>query len=366
MTDFIDGVEQDLVEAARREARERRSVITRLRRRAPRRGVAITIAALFVAGSATAAVVSLSARPSRPLAGPVNDAKPSARSYSIELLPSLLTGQAGWCTILRLSTSTRLTMSGMGCGPARAAGANMIAGGGVGGSGANIEYVVATSKTRAVRFGDGQLVATRSDPLLPYDWRFAVAVTAGQPQTTIPPPAVAQTTGQPESRPAADPAKPQPKTPRTSAAAAPLMSAPVLLDAHGRELASTTRADDHSRGARTRRITRAQPAAKCIIGAASGYRVSIARVALGHADIAPQLEGRAFFTCARTLFRSRGSHITLNAMILLDAVNPQHRAAALPATPGLSGRRLGTGWLAVYGGTRRQRAELMGHLQPVL
>lgn len=366
MTDFIDGVEQDLVDAARRRSRERRSVITRLRRRAPRRGIAITVAALFVAGSAMAAVVSLTAQPSRPLAGPVNEAKPTARSYAIALLPSLLTGQAGWCTTLRLSTGTRLTMGGMGCGPARAAGGNMIAGGGASGSGPNIEYVVATSKTRAVRFSDGQLVLTRSDPTLPYDWRFAVAVTAGRPQPTIGPPAATPRTAQPETMPGTDPAKPRPDSPRSTSPAAPPMSAPVLLDAHGRDLASTTHADDHSRGARTRRITRAQPAARCIIAAASGYRISIAQVALGHARVAPRLEGRAYFTCARTLFRSPGSHTTLNALILLDASNPQQRAAALPHTPGLSGRRLGPGWLAVYGGQKRQRADLLRQLQPRL
>ncbi|MDP8908205.1 MAG: hypothetical protein M3N47_03625 [Chloroflexota bacterium] len=78
-------------------------------------------------------------------------------------------------------------------------------------------------------------------------------------------------------------------------------------------------------------MTQAQPAKRCIIGTASGYRVSMARVALGHAHVAPRLEGRAFFTCAHRLSHS-GSRTTLNAMILLDAVSPQRRAAALRDT----------------------------------
>ena len=361
MSDFIDGFERDLVDAATRRAHRRRSAITRFRRRAPRRGLAIAIVALLAGASATAAVVTLTAEPSRPLAGAVDEAKPSARSYAITLLPSLQTGHAGWCTILRLSSGDRLTSAGMGCGPARAAGGNMIAGGGAFGPRQNIEYVVATSRTRAVRFSDGQLVATRSDPRLPYGWRFAVAVTAGRPQPPLTSPATATT-----PRSGANASRPQSAPRRNTPPARPLMSAPVLLDARGHQLASTTRADNHARGARTRRVTQAQPAERCIIGTASGYRVSAAHVALGHARIPPRLEGRAFFTCARTDFRIAGSRTTLNAMILLDAVSPQQRAAALPPTPGLSGRRLGPGWLAVYGGNAEQRDALLRRLQPRL
>lgn len=364
MTDFIDGVERDLVDAATRRAHQRRSALTRFRRRAPRRGLAIAIVALLAAGSATAAVVTLTAaEPSRPLAGAVDDAKPSVRSYAITLLPSLQTGQAGWCTILRLSSGGEPTSGGMGCGPARAAGGNMIAAGGAFGPRQNIEYVVATSNTRAVRFSDGQLVATRSDPTLPYRWRYAVAITAGQPQPSVTPPATATIprTGRGANTSRAQ-ATPRPNTPPSR----PPMSAPVLLDAHGRELASTTRADNHARGARTRRVTQTQPAERCIIGTARGYRISTARVALGEARVAPRLQGRAFFTCARTIFRNPRSRTTLNAMILLDARHPQHRAAALPPTPALSGRQLGTGWLAIYGGNAEQRNALLRRLQPRL
>jgi len=53
-------------------------------------------------------------------------------------------------------------------------------------------------------------------------------------------------------------------------------------------------------------------------------------------------------------------------MIWLDALDPARRADRLPPTPGLSGRRIGAGWLAVYGGRPAQRARLLARLRPRL
>jgi hypothetical protein len=53
-------------------------------------------------------------------------------------------------------------------------------------------------------------------------------------------------------------------------------------------------------------------------------------------------------------------------MILFDAQHPERQAADLPPTPGLAGRRLGPGWLAVYGGSAGERAELLARLHPRL
>lgn len=41
-------------------------------------------------------------------------------------------------------------------------------------------------------------------------------------------------------------------------------------------------------------------------------------------------------------------------------------AAALPRTPGLSGRRLGPGWIVVFGGQAADRRRLLARLRPRL
>jgi len=327
MSDFVDGLERDLVQAAQRQATARRAATAvRRRRLRPGRGLAIGLAGLLVAGSATAAVVRLSAEPSKPLAGPVRESRPSAGAYAVSLLPDLRAGQAGWCGVVRQTRSAQLVSAGMGCGPARAAGGSQIVAGGSFDGGTSIQYAVVTAAVRTVRFGTTE-VATRTDPSLPYRWRYAVATPSASPLPHEPP-------------------------------------AIVSLDAAGAQLPATTHADDHTRQGRSRLVTRARPAQRCVIGVADDFVAGYARVALSRPRPADHIEGRAFYSCADTVFHSRDERAHATAAILLDAQRPSMRADALPRTPGLSGRRLGSGWIVVYGATARVRDHLLDQLAP--
>jgi len=304
-----------------------------------------------------AAVVGLSTEPSKPLAGPVSDRAPSARAYAVLLLPDLRAGQAGWCSLVRRSSGDRLTSAGGGCGPARAAGGAQIVGGGSSDNRDSIRYAVVTAKTRAVRFDDRTLVATRSDPSLPYGWRYAIAITRAPPGLgpnavgIAPEPTHSPMTTTPHPRP--EPSKPTLSPVR-----------PVGLDVNGNVLPATTAADDQTRQGRSRLVTKARPARRCVIGGADGYVAGYARVALSRPQPAPRLEGRAFASCANTVFHTKPSRGGLNAAILLDAQRPDRRADALPRTPGLSGRRLGPGWIVVFGGVAADRRRLLHRLHP--
>lgn len=103
-----------------------------------------------------------------------------------------------------------------------------------------------------------------------------------------------------------------------------------------------------------------------MIGGADGYVAGYARVALSRPQPAPRLEGRAFASCANPVFHTKPSRGGLNAAILRDAQRPDRRADALPRTPGLSGRRLGPGWIVVFGGEAADRRRLLHRLHPRL
>jgi len=360
MTDFMDGLEADLVEAARRENDAGRAAASSRRRRVTGRGLALGLATLVLAGSATAAVVGLTAEPSKPLAGPVRDGAPSARTYAVSLLPDWRAGQAGWCAQLRVVRGGGSIGTGTGCGPARAAGGSQIVAGGAIGDLQSIKYAVVTARTRAVRFDERTLVATRRDPSLPYGWRYAVALVdtpAAERPSAV---GIMPTPGGPSAatRTTRAPATSHPKPPK------PFM--PVQYDAQGNELPATTRADDHSRQGRSRRVTEARPARRCVIGGAEGYVAGYARVQTSRPKSAPRIEGRAFGSCAYTVFHPKHKPGGLTAAILLDSHHPRARAAALPRTPGLSGRRLGPGWIVVYGGSAADRQRLLERLRPRL
>lgn len=113
-------------------------------------------------------------------------------------------------------------------------------------------------------------------------------------------------------------------------------------------------------------MTHADPARRCVIGRASGYRARYARVAVARPRLPRRIEGRAFFSCAYTVFRAADGRSSLTAAILLDALDPAARAASLPAAPGISARRLGHGWLVVRGESAEARSALLARLRPRL
>jgi len=316
MNDPLAQLEQLLTDAARR----RRAAGTVPARGRARRVLIICAAALAVAGTATAAVIRLTAKPSKPLAGSVD----SARRYQVSLIPDLRAGTAGWCGSLRLGEHGRTTAAGLGCGPARAAGDHMIVGGGIGGGGDNttsVSYVVVTADVPAVRFGR-TTVGTRADPSLPNGWRYAVFI---------------------------DRADPEPPAPRP-------------LDAHGRPVAMTLSADNSTRAARSRAVTSARPARHCVIGTAPGFIAGYRRVALGRPRIPQNTEGPVFASCATTIFHTHDRRGGLTVAILVNAHNPKAPAAPLPRAPDLSAERLGPAWLVVYGQPAARRARLLNRL----
>ena len=319
MTDFIEGLERDLVEAAGRESQARRAAAPSRRRRVTGRSLALGLATLVLAGSATAAVVGLTAEPSKPLAGPVDAAKPSARAYAVSLRPDLRAGQAGWCSVVRFSSGGRFSGVGTGCGPARAAGGAQIVGGGMFGNRTSLMYAVVTAKTRAVRFDERTIVETRSDPSLPYGWRYAVAVV--DTPASEGPGAIGILPG--PNRP--PPASKATRAPATSNPKPPQPFLPLQYDAQGRVLPATTRADDHTRQGRSRAVTKARPAQSCVIGGAEGYIAGYARVAVSRPKPAPRIEGRAFASCANTVFHRKNQRGGLSVAILLDSHRPRAR-----------------------------------------
>ncbi len=139
-----------------------------------------------------------------------------------------------------------------------------------------------------------------------------------------------------------------------------------LRPGRGKVLPATTAADDHTRQGRSRPVTQARPARHCVIGSAAGYVAGYARVAVSRPTPAPRLVGRAFASCANTVFHTEPSRGGLNTAILLDAHDPGRRAAPLPRTPGLSSRRLGPGWIVVFGGKAADRRRLLAQLRPRL
>ena len=75
-------------------------------------------------------------------------------------------------------------------------------------------------------------------------------------------------------------------------------------------------------------MTRAAPARRCAIGRAKGVPLGYARVSLGSPRTAPWLEGRAFASCAYSVFHRPRGRGAITVMILLDAQHPGRQAAA--------------------------------------
>ncbi len=316
--DPFDDLRTELVRAA-----AGRSAPRAWRRR--RHAATLGLAVLAVGGTATAAVVSQTAEPSAPLAARLQ-AGASARSYAISIAPDLRAGAVGWCTTVRFTSDGRPTGFAADCGGAAAGGVPSVAGAfGVAGRGLLRQEIV-TRRVAVVVFPGNRRVVPRAEPRLPFGWRAAILY-------------------EPSAR--YDPRRPDFAS---------------FEDARGRPIANPFSQSRFARGARSRKVTGAQPATRCVIGAAAGFRVVHARVAVGKPRV-PRLEDPAFGSCARTVFRRRGGRRTsLNAAILRDAERPAARAATLPPTPGLLGRRLGPAWLVVSGGTTADRRELLAAL----
>lgn len=336
MTDFIDGLERDLVDAAQRQQRARRAAAEIRRRRLDplrsRRGLAACFAALLVAGSATAAVISHDPEPSKPLRGAVPPASPateSAREYAISMSPDLSAGAVGWCTTITFSDAARPVATGMACGPARSASGLVMAGGRlVVGRELLLDFVVTPGDVPVVRMPNGRRIITRRDGSLPADWRAAVTLARGNLN---------------KARGSFKP--------------------PVPEDASGRPLVDSRSPSSFTGRAATRRVSPGDRSAPCGLGPApNGFRAQTARIAIGRPRVPAQVAGPLYLSCAQTRFAGSGHHGALMAAVLV----PANRTPALPRPQGtaMSSRRIRHGWLVVQGTPTAQRLRLLNALSP--
>lgn len=297
-------------------------------RRAPRRGIAVALCGVSVAGTATAAVVvTQDGAPSAPAAGPLAAAPgvaPRSRTYEITVAPDLRAGAVGWCYDLQLRTAGRTTGSSSGCGPAWTAAMPLYGGGTTTVAGGVLEYAVVPPDVATVVFAGNRRIAPRPERSLPYDWEIAVLA-----------------------------------RPKSAAGSRPRLTRPTVRDAAGKVLPQ--RLDTYARGAPVRRLagrpefleqTADGPALCKTSGKPRGFRVASAAVATGRPKV-PELRNPAFLTCAATVLRK--GRTRLNVAVLLNAENPAGTAAPLPEVPRWSTRRIGRAWLVVAGGSVGQR-----------
>jgi hypothetical protein len=148
--------------------------------------VAVLVGALVICGSAAAAVVTLSASSSQPLAGRVpgmiEPASLAGYRYTISVVPSLAPGQAFWNTGINY-TNGHGTGSGMSGGSLPPTSSNPLFGGDDGGLNAKINhqfqhgdgvaYVLTGPQVAAVRVGN-RTIRTFTSPELPAGDRAAV------------------------------------------------------------------------------------------------------------------------------------------------------------------------------------------------
>lgn len=180
-------------------SRERRRSARRAIRRAPLLGVAI----IAVAGTATAAVLTLQGEPSPPTVGelPTTPRLPNSVRYEISATPMMQVGSVGWCTSVKLRRSNSKHWFGVGAGCGRAS----RSGGDIGGAttflgnGRGVLAYTIVDRTVAYALTSGpspRRVLPISDRHLPNGWRAFVQlprpVGAQRSVGGEPPPALGQ------------------------------------------------------------------------------------------------------------------------------------------------------------------------------
>jgi hypothetical protein len=202
MTDPFAVLRSELVSAAKRaELASARRRWAWLGGRA--RPMSVVLAALVICGSATAAVLSLTASSSQPLAGRVPGAVASPQPggpysvagyrYRIVVTPSLAAGQPGWNTGIDYTGPGSSSGGGEGAGGTYPTPSNPVFGGTAGGlfwggspqRGDTVEDVITGPQVAAVRIGD-RTIRTFASPELPAGDRAAVFfLPAGSPVPTV-------------------------------------------------------------------------------------------------------------------------------------------------------------------------------------
>ena len=370
----IPELQRILVEGARRQERPARRWV-----RLGRRPLAALFGVLAVAGSAAAAVVSLTA--SRPLSGTVQNGVGVLHSagptqYRISVFPYLAVGWSGWCSSADFSVNGRPTATEYSCGPVESSSQLVLDSALFGGRSGFYEYEIVSDRVAAVHYSDGPTITPISDPRLPRGTRAVVRV------------------------------GPMPKVSK------PGMPVPLprekWLDARGRVLPiaviGRANAVEHLP---LRALNPQHPAGGGCTVLARPLRGLVAlSQTVARAVPWPRREPGAFLACANATYRLGTS--TLAVAVLVDATNPRRTAAPLPgvvadpATPGVligaelgsigfpqglavfatgrqqpfntpsahqaladhdvSARRAAPGWLIAEGGTAAQRATLLAAL----
>lgn len=291
---------------------------------------------LVLSAGAAGAAVMLTNERSKPPSGPVPD---SSLNYSIELRPDLTAGNIGWCASLALRRGSTPNSFGSGCGPAPSPQRAQIIGIGAVGQRGGIAGMVVDGRVATVELPGGRRVTPRADRRVPARRKIAV-VALGAAERGV---------------------------------------ATGYLDAQGRRLPDQDPPGSWAAG-RHRLATRAvdatdPPELPCAIraGRLNRLRAVSARVLTRFPTAPPDVAQPAFLSCATTVYylgRTR-----LRAAVLVAPADPTAQAPLLPGmasepAPGaivatgalLSARRAGPGWLAVFGGTARQRAQLLSVL----
>jgi len=359
MTDPFEVLRDELVRAAARGRSPAKSAAWWFRRRS--HPVLALLAVLAVAGSATAAVVSLRSTSSAPLLGRVpGRAAPRGASaedvagdtYRITVAPVLQAGTAGLCTVI--DYLGRDGFGGGSCGEPYPTSAQPLFGhsdfteypGGRIPAGGVIEYILTGPGVAAVRVGADMTVAARSQPGLPAGDRAAVFYLPAGSRAVAPP-------GFPEGRFG------------HRAGVQPLTLTP--LDSFGRPMAATSTSPTFRLPARFWQRPERQPQGSCTLAAPSGFYAQRGTVTYRISPV-PGVQGAALLSCLSTDYSINGT--TVVAAVLLNARSPASPppaifgASPVPGDTGfvnrdypsvgslepITARRDDNAWLVVQGG----------------
>lgn len=355
------------------------------------RPLSVVIAALVICGSATAAVLSLTASSSQPLAGRVPGTITNSRAggvfsvagyrYRIVVTPNLGAGQAGWNTGIQYIGRGPQSGAGEGSGGTYATASNPIFGGTGGGfvdssqgqRGDTVANVITGPQVAAVRIGS-RTIRTFTSTELPAGDRAAVFfLPAGSPMLTD-----GWRPGQPIHSYVRLPSGPHPGSDPYKWPKVPTLAV-LPLDASGRVLATTFNYPDppfqffwQAPKAVTPNNEQppyhgpTQPRADGICqlvqhglpGLTPAWGHTILRIKPVRNSV-----GELFVSCVDAEYYLHGWPLATG--VLVDARRPGQVLGALPGThpvpgvpgavdfPGanLSARRIGNAWLVVRGGS---------------
>ena len=368
------------------------------------RPLSVVVAALVICGSATAAVLSLTASSSQPLAGKVPGAIATQRPngsysvagyrYRIVVTPSLAAGQAGWNTGIQYIGRGPQSGTGGGSGGTYATASNPIFGGtsgafassGTGQRGDTVGDVITGPQVAAVRIGS-RTIRTFTSAELPDGDRAAVFfLPAGSPQLTV-----GWRPGQPIHSYVRLPSGPHPGSDPNKWPKVPTVAI-LPLDASGAVIPTSFSYPDpafaffwqapkamtpNNEAPPYHGPTRPRADGICQLGQ---HGLPGLTPVWGHTILrikpAANSVGALFLSCIDTEYYLHGWPLATG--VLLDARRPGQTLGALPGTqpvsavPGavdfpsaqMSARRVGNAWLVVRGGSgSRQRLRVLEALR---